>query len=511
MEIISAQVLQAEEEPVLLAKKKVTNYSLITLSYSFPKGVSFKQSLDREYKLLTSNHSPFKTTNQDRARSSEKKETGLMRAALLQTYNQREREERESPSFDNNYYKQEIKNVRTSLKGIGGKPKKNGFTRSEIYTTKADPAELPIPTHDEKDIVKKIQNEREQELHDELNYKNSIYPNVGRNPTDRKERKHTHLAYEERERDIQTRILADQQDNEFRPLNRSFGNSNSRGFNRTEVDPKNTSLRDWNSFKDSILKKSPQAGDSDDSQQNYFTNKDLVRAKYEQYEEGLQKKIQKTQDKRGKQVEFDGEQSSPRENPLREALDKRQEELREREEQRTRYALEDAEVEKRIELEEQNGQFEKMYRSDGFRGALEKKDRQLQQDYESIEKEKGWSNRGLVYRDEIAEDDYANARLTGFAAIYSQKKPIREKLMSAELQKLREENKRIQNEIDEINRRHNIESNYRSEKLTSQDWKNSFLYSGPLSASKMLSSKKKKRESKSKKAQAVIAKEDDIQ
>jgi len=432
-----------------------------------------------------------------------------MRAALLQTYNQREREERESPNFDNNYYKQEIQNVRTSLKGIKGKPQKNGFTRSEIYTTKVDQTELPIPTHDEKDIVKKIQNEREQELHDEMNYKNSIYPNVGRNPTDRKERRKTHMAYEERERDIQTRILADQQDNEFRPLNRSFGNSH--GFNRTEVDPKNSSLRDWNTFKDSILKKSPQAGDADDSQQNYFTNKDLVRAKYEQYEQGLQKKIQKTQDRKGKHVEFDGEQSGPQENPLREALDKRQEELREREQQRTRYALEEAEVEKRKELEEEHVPFEKLYRSDGFRGALEKKDRQLQQDYESIEKEKGWSNRGLVYRDEIGEDDYANARLTGFAAIYSQKKPIREKLMAAELQKLREENKRIQNEIDEINRRHNIESEYRSEKLTSQDWKNSFIYSGSLSASKMLSSKKKKRDSKSKKAHAVIAKEDDIQ
>jgi len=469
---------------------------------------SFKRSLDREYKLITSNHSPLRAAKERYARSSDKKD-GLQRAAYLQSQYQRRTEEEETPHFDNSYFKQEIQNARSNLQGLQGKSQKTSFARSEIYTTKNDQAE--IDGHDEKDIIKKIQNEREQELHDEMNYKNSIYPNVGRNPTDRKDRKKIHMAYEERERDVNTQIRANHEDkevNEFRPLNRSFGNS--RGFDKTDVD-KGSSLRDWNTFKESILRKSPQAGDADESQQGYFTNKDLVRAKYEQYEQGLQRKIQKN---KGKTVEFDDGQSAEKANPLRDALDKRQEDLREREEQRIRFEHQEAELQKRKEIDEedqQQVQYDKLYKSDGFNRALENKERRLQEDYESIEKEKAWSNRGLVYRDEIAEDDYANARMSGFAAIYSQKKPIREKLMTAELQKLREENKRIQNEINEIHRRNNIDVEYRSEKLNTQDWRSSFYNSGPVSASKMLSEKKKKRESKSKKATAVIAKEDAIQ
>jgi len=477
---------------------------------------SFKRSLDREYKLLNSNRTPPKSARENRnemiSNSQFKWTSNGSKGFESRSYKDHDAGSKTgSPSFDNYYYKQELQNTRTSLKEMKARQSKAGLSRGQINTSKPIKEEVILGV--DKETTKRLQIEREDELTENAKPVNALYSNVERNPVDIRHRKLTQLVYDQKEKGIFNRLSNSPQKNEnelqcspydkLRGKEISFGKSIGHSENNIKNSAFGNSLRDWNTFKEGVSQKNIEKYELTGSQL-YFTNKELVRAKYEQYEQELQRQRQ-----RGTEKKFRQERDIQKENFVKHEYEQEVADKTQEFESIERQRDFEREVEKIKERSSVSKSREREYRSDGFQRALEKKDIRLKEDYGTIEREKGWSNRGLTYQDHLYHPVGTGPSQEEITILYPQKTLIREKILSAELEKLREENIKIQREISEIQKRNDLERRNYNSKIFKQDLK-ADPRTGNLKSSAELSKVKKKRTSKSKKAFTKMAKGDEL-
>jgi len=339
----------------------------------------------------------------------------------------------DTPSFDNHYYKQELQNTRSTLKEMKGR-----LTRSQINTIRSNKDEIILGV--EKEKTKRLQNEREEELIENSKGGDPLYPNVERNLAGSKEKKYAQLEYGQKEKEITNRLSKSPQKDENENVSdynkshrkgTSFGKSFGQSENGFKDNLSGNSLRDWNTFKDTVTQKNKER--FGESSQGYFTNKELVRSKYEQYEQELQR-----QRKRGNEKRFKLEREIQKENFVKheyeQELENKTKEL-ENIERENKWNKEEALEERPQERRSSSNLKEREYRSDGFQRALEKKDTRLKEDYETLEKEKSWSNRGLKYHDRLYES--TGPLQEEVSSLHPEKSSIKEKILARELENLR--------------------------------------------------------------------------
>lgn len=368
-----------------------------------------KSSLDKEYKLLTANQSVFSNSKNVEREAYEDEQDKFWKEASLRYDRKSSNKEDVSPSkVNNNYYKHEIQNLRSSLNEMREKALKTKMMTSELRTTNTQ--KIDHASELEKERIKKIQAEREEEVAESLSQRDRNYYSLDKKPIDSAGKKMVKLAYEQKEKEVKNRVAGNPvvvKENELENSN----NWNSKGFSQ-EV---------------------PEAGEvepaSNKKNEGYFTNKELVRAKYEQYEKDLLKKKEKGQHK--KQLD----ERSPNEESTRKKFEESRVDRGELQEERqsnfypVQEEVENHQIYDRISPERRSY-------NDDFSRALQKRERKLQEEYETIEREKSMRNRGLVYRD-TPYQSYVDEDRPEHRVEYPTKKLPNAEFLALELEKLK--------------------------------------------------------------------------
>lgn len=446
-----------------------------------------KTNLDREYKLLTANQSLFsnsKTFGRDAMSGSG--DQFWKEASIRSERKPSNKEEVSSPveglPVENNYYKNGIQNLRSSLNEMREKAMKTKFVTSQLRSTNVN--ELDAVTELDKDRIKQIQAEREQDVAESLSQREGAYSSLEKNPINSAGKKRVRMAYEQKEKEVHDRVIGNSAGKDRDEYLNSNWNSKLSQSGRSDVQRSPDALPE----EDGGLEKEER----DQNSSGYFTNKELVRAKYEQYEKDLLKKKEKGQSRR--RLEESGS-AQKEESIVQSSAEKRNErrEIGERKQSNLYPVREESENDRF-----QDRGYASVNRSqsrdnvDEFSRALEKKDRKIQEEYDDIIREKSWRNRGLVYK----EYEQSGARYEDDARYmpeYPVEKLPNNQFLELELEKLKEENQRIKREIQDIQYRNNIEKRHNSAKLTQKDFRNSFVPQNNFTGSQKLKTLKNQR------------------
>ena len=347
----------------------------------------------------------------------------------------------ETGGLENNQYQHGLQELRSTLNEMKQRAQKNELSYKQ---QSGEPADSKALSGHEKAIVKRRFNERENESANEQldGGTNTMYSNLQRNPATSAGKRTVHLAYQQREKEIYNKLnnnfrVADDHSrphdydaskkdySQFeRSLTRSFGNS------RDQFGASNAFVKSQEKWQDANE-------ESDNKQGGYFTNKELMKAKYQQYEEDLLKQKQRAQQRKDAKEESGRKGLRPRQQPRAQNEETALEDYgRGKESYQTKQW--DADEGERDQLEDSLENGRNNNRSDGFYKALTNRERKLNEQFESLEKEKGRSNKSLTYRDPLYQQrDITREEVEEMRAVYAPGNDIDDGILATELERIR--------------------------------------------------------------------------
>lgn len=398
--------------------------------------------MDREYKLQFSDKkSPTKTDSLANTRdqlSMRNLEKSPPQESKYQADSQRDANFDQNENLENNQYKQGLQGLRSTLSEMKERANKNELSYKQQSVGSNDSQNL---TQHEKAIVKRRFNERENQIAEEqqLAGTSSTFSNLQRSPESKSIKRTVHLAYKQREKEIADKIKYNQRNADDFARPQTFGDVSSKDFSHLDRSLSRTfgnsgdQFRGSNTFTKSQGQWREEKQANDDQQEGYFTNKDLMKSKYQQLESDLIKQKQRAQERKEAKGESlrKGVVKQPQSyTKHEESYGKNHSRQNGRGDEGKQEELEDS-LEYGRNEEVNNG-------SDGFYKALTNREKKLNEQFQDLEREKGRSTKSLTYRDPLFEErEITRDEVEQMRSVYTPGNDINDRILAAELQRIR--------------------------------------------------------------------------